>query len=99
MNPDWLMPAVLHFVLSQRHPNRTFLKKLKIYLFDHIYLKHENPRSALQTSGVRFSCVLREMLYTKKIMRLPDTNVPESTWEYKITNNNEYIYIKKKIAD
>ena len=32
-----------------------------------MYLKHENPSSALQTSGVRFSCVLREMLYKKKI--------------------------------
>ena len=25
---------------------------------------------------------------TKKITRLPDTNMPESTSEYKITNNN-----------
>ena len=29
---------------------------------------------------------------TNKIARLPDTNIPESTWEYKITNNND-IYI------
>ena len=25
---------------------------------------------------------------TIKITRLPDTNIPESTWEYKIANNN-----------
>ena len=25
---------------------------------------------------------------TNKITRSPDTNIPESTWEYKITNNN-----------
>ena len=36
---------------------------------------------------------------TNKITRSPDTNIPESTWEYKITNNNNinnnniYIYI------
>ena len=31
---------------------------------------------------------------TNKITRLPDTNIPESTWEYKITNNNNiYMYI------
>ena len=29
---------------------------------------------------------------TNKITRLPDTNIPESTWEYKITNsNNKYV--------
>ena len=32
---------------------------------------------------------------TKNITRLPDTNIPESTWEYKITNNNNK-YIRKK---
>ena len=32
---------------------------------------------------------------TYKITRSPDTNIPESTWEYKITNNNN-IYIKRK---
>ena len=26
-----------------------------------------------------------------KITRPPDTNIPESTWEYKITNNNKHI--------
>ena len=31
---------------------------------------------------------------TNKITRLPDTNIPERTWEYKITNNdNIYMYI------
>ena len=30
---------------------------------------------------------------TNKITRLPDTNIPERTWEYKITNNdNIYMY-------
>ena len=36
---------------------------------------------------------------TKKITRSPNTNIPESTWENKITNSNNtyiYIYIKKK---
>ena len=33
-----------------------------------------------------------------KITRSPDTNIPESTWEYKINNNNS-IYIYKKIVD
>ena len=28
---------------------------------------------------------------TNKVARLPDTNIPESTWEYKITNNNKHI--------
>ena len=41
---------------------------------------------------------------TSKITRLPDTNIPESTWECKITNNNnKYIFktenwrLKKKM--
>ena len=29
-----------------------------------------------------------EKTQTNKITRSPDTNIPESTWEYKITNNN-----------
>ena len=34
---------------------------------------------------------------TNKITRSPNTNIPESTWEYKITNsNNTYIYIYKE---
>ena len=39
---------------------------------------------------------------TNKITGSPDINIPASTWEYKITNNNNkyilYIY-KKKIVD
>ena len=35
-----------------------------------------------------------------KITRSPDTNIPGSTWEYKVTNNNnKYIYVKEKIVD
>ena len=28
----------------------------------------------------------------------PDINIPESTWEYNITNNNNK-YVKRKIVD
>ena len=38
--------------------------------------------------------------HTNKITRSPDANIPESIWEYEITNNNnKYIYIKKKVVD
>ena len=31
-----------------------------------------------------------------KITRSADTNIPESTWEYKITNNNNKYICKKE---
>ena len=42
MNPDWLRPAILHLVLSQRHPRTHFWNKQEISLFDLIFLGHEN---------------------------------------------------------
>ena len=38
---------------------------------------------------------------TNKITRSPDSNTPESTWEYKITNKITIIniYVKKKITN
>ena len=33
---------------------------------------------------------------TNNITRSPDTNIPESTWEYKITNNNNKYICKKE---
>ena len=33
---------------------------------------------------------------TNKITRSPDPNTPESTWEYKITNNNNKYICKKE---
>ena len=34
--------------------------------------------------------------HTNKITQSPDANIPESAWEYKITNNNnKYIYKKE----
>ena len=34
---------------------------------------------------------------TNKITRSPDSNTPESTWEYKITNNNNKYICKKEM--
>ena len=34
---------------------------------------------------------------TNKITRSPDSNTPESTWEYKITNNNNKYICKKEV--
>ena len=48
-------------VLSQKRPSITFLNNQKNSLFDHILVGHEKSRSALQISGVRFSCVLHKM--------------------------------------
>ena len=42
MNADWLTPAILHLVLSQRHSSTTFLNNQEMSLFDHIHLGHEN---------------------------------------------------------
>ena len=33
---------------------------------------------------------------TNKITRLPDTNIPDSTWKYKLTNNNNKYICKKE---
>ena len=33
--------------------------------------------------------------HTNKITRSPDTNIPGSTWEYKIINNNNKYICKK----
>ena len=33
---------------------------------------------------------------TNKITRLPDANIPESIWKYKITNNNNKYICKKE---
>ena len=45
--------------------------------------------------------IIDKKTQTNKITRSPDTNIPESTWGYKITNNNNniYIYVKQKIDD
>ena len=38
--------------------------------------------------------IWRKKTQTNNITRSPDTNMPESTWEYKITNNNnKYIHL------
>ena len=42
MNPNWLTPPILHFVLSQGYPSTTYLNNQDISLFDHIHLVHEN---------------------------------------------------------
>ena len=40
-----------------------------------------------------FTLHFRQKNTQTKITRSPDTNIPESSWEYKITNNN-IMYIK-----
>ena len=38
----------------------------------------------------------RKKTQTNKITRSPDTNIPESTWKYKITNNNNKYMCKRE---
>ena len=40
--------------------------------------------------------IIDKKTQTNKITQSPDTNILESAWKYKITNNNnKYIYMKE----
>ena len=63
--------------------------KAHVYIYIYIYIYIYDYKSTLH-----FTFKYRQKnTQTNKIIRSPDTNIPESTWEYKITNkNNKYIY-------
>ena len=55
-----------------------------LYIYEYIY------------TSLYVKIIDKKNKQTYKITPSPDTNIPESTWEYKITNNNN-IYIKRKL--
>ena len=70
--------TTLHFLLHCRLHSTLYIY---IYIYMIISL-HFTSRKIYTTKNTQ----------TNKITRSPDTNIPESTWEYKITNNdNKYI--------
>ena len=81
-------------------------------LFKCVYFKYfESIFNTFNNFEHMFKCIIGYILWTahyslmkhgknidKKIAQSPGTNIPESNWEYKITNNdnnnnNNYIYI------
>ena len=69
--------------MHRMHHPKSDVNRLYLFLYMSIYL-HFTLRKIIDKKQ------------TYKITQSPDTNIPESTWEYKITNNNN-IYIKRKL--
>ena len=62
-----------------------------IYIYVYMYVYIYDYKFTLYKITLQFT---KKKTRRNNITRSPDTNIPESTWEYKITNNNnKYIHL------
>ena len=64
----------------------------------HILISKENENKIIIYIYIYdYKFTLHVKTQTNKVTGSPDTNISESTWEFKKTsNNNKYIYVKQK---